>query len=261
LPRRTSQPPTRNPAGRAPGGACHGDGAAGRRAAGLVATNQSGDGGSSPSGTIGRMTTIRYPFISAELLRRASPGARVLEVGCGAQPYRPDVRGQYVGMDLLSSDHLEGIRPHIAATVEQIPCVDATFDLIFGVAVFYLVEDIGSALTECRRVLKPGGQLLMFDYQRSVCNQLASGGAARSQWDAAVLRRLLLTSGFSSVKDISAIADSDGQPSLARLAARRVQRLLGRRGAWLVMAATREQPSPLPAESVLSPMPSGEKVE
>jgi ubiquinone/menaquinone biosynthesis C-methylase UbiE len=47
-------------------------------------------------------------------------------------------------------------------SITSIPFEDNTFDFIFANDVFGMVEDIDTALTECRRVLKPGGKMLVY---------------------------------------------------------------------------------------------------
>jgi len=49
----------------------------------------------------------------------------------------------------------------ICAAAEAIPTPDACFDLIFSSMVFHHLADRNAAALECRRVLKPGGSIVI----------------------------------------------------------------------------------------------------
>jgi SAM-dependent methyltransferase len=54
----------------------------------------------------------------------------------------------------------EGLSAHFASAVgEALPFADSTFDAILSFDVFEHVQDLERVLSECRRVLKPGGRL------------------------------------------------------------------------------------------------------
>lgn len=170
----------------------------------------------------------------------ASPEARILEVGCGDKGFRQLLPGTYVGLDLPDSPYLEEA-PDLAGSAEQIPADDETFDLVFGVAVFVLIGDVDRAFRECLRVLKPGGHLLVFDYQKAVGEQLARSDPDRHRraWDAAELCGRIRAAGFADVRDRSSLVDTADGPSLALLARRRVRRAMGGVGTWLIVEARR----------------------
>ncbi len=114
---------------------------------------------------------------------------RVLDFGCGSKPYeslftRVD---QYIGVDMPVTGH-----PHRRSRVdvfydgERLPFPDCTFD---GVVSFEVLEHVFNpdvVLRELRRVLKPGGTLLLtvpfawdehevpFDFARYTCHGLKS---------------------------------------------------------------------------------------
>ena len=90
----------------------------------------------------------------------ASFEGRVLDVGCGLQPYRPLMTGnvvEYVGLDRegpLSNATVVG-------SANDIPFADETFDAILATQVFEHLPEPDRALTEVTRVLKPGGKIVL----------------------------------------------------------------------------------------------------
>jgi SAM-dependent methyltransferase len=111
-----------------------------------------------PFGWISHKTrsTVR-DFVAAAQLR---PGARVVDFGCGTQPYRnelpPDV--DYIGAD---------IRGNPLASVEigsdgRLAIGDGSTDVVVSVYVLEHVEEPKVYLSEATRVLRPGGTLLLF---------------------------------------------------------------------------------------------------
>lgn len=189
------------------------------------------------------MPGVVYPFVADLVNRRLPVGGRVLEVGCGAMQYEPLLHGRYTGLDLSSSRHVER-RPHLVASAEDIPADDASFDVVFGVATFYYMPDAKRVFTECRRVLRPGGTLLVFDYKRpTIARMLAEGDdEVKHVWDERELRATLSAAGFAPwrVRDLSHRASGAGDPPLARRPVRLVKRrLLPAWTHWLILSARR----------------------
>lgn len=103
-----------------------------------------------------------------------SPAARVLEVGSGTAAFlaeaAPRVR-EIVGLDIaLRWLHVGRRRlldagiacpPLVCAGGEAIPFADARFDLVVCVATLEFTRDPGRVLSECARVLRPGGSLVL----------------------------------------------------------------------------------------------------
>lgn len=99
--------------------------------------------------------------VVSELARpgQLAAGARVLDYGCATQPYRHlfDSGVDYVGADL---------RGNPVAQVElredgSVPLPDSSFDVILSTQVLEHVIDPASYLSECHRLLKPGGSLVL----------------------------------------------------------------------------------------------------
>jgi SAM-dependent methyltransferase len=105
----------------------------------------------------------------------APPDGRVLELGCGTGQLWGTVRMRipqawHIVLTDFSLGMLTGLRPklaafHIAAAFAQndaqaIPFPAGYFDVVFANHMLYHVPDLPRALSEIRRVLKLGGQLI-----------------------------------------------------------------------------------------------------
>jgi ubiquinone/menaquinone biosynthesis C-methylase UbiE len=132
-----------------------------------------------PEGEAGRAVGERLNRVNADitaavyqrlLLRQ---GDHLLEVGFGNGRLLPALLAQahdltYVGIDIAETMVTEavafnaelvaaGIASFRLASVEAIPCPDQGFDRVFAVNVIYFWPDPVRALSEMRRVLRPGG--------------------------------------------------------------------------------------------------------
>jgi SAM-dependent methyltransferase len=96
--------------------------------------------------------------IRALATRLGKPGAVVIDYGCGNMPYRPlfEAAGcRYLGADF------EGAPDIAIAPDGRIDAADASADLVVSFQVLEHVRDLGRYFAEARRVLKPGGQLVL----------------------------------------------------------------------------------------------------
>lgn len=117
---------------------------------------------------------------------------RVLEIGCGTglnlghydwsridslDATEPDLYmldHAFKRLDALPED--AHAKVHLQeAPAEQLPFDDATFDVVVSTLVFCTVSDPERSLAEVHRVLKPGGQLRLFEHVRG------SGAIAKVQ--------------------------------------------------------------------------------
>ena len=123
---------------------------------------------------IERRNERRFAPWRAALWRRAQ-GPRVLEVGVGTgknMPFYP--QGMTITAVDLSSRMLEhararaareGVAVHLReADAQALPFPDASFDTVVATFVFCSVPDPLLGLRELRRVLIPGGQLLLLEH-------------------------------------------------------------------------------------------------
>jgi SAM-dependent methyltransferase len=90
---------------------------------------------------------------------------RVLEVGCGAGGMAARVRDE-LGAHVVAVDSSErmveltrqrGLECYVA-DVQELPFGDGEFDCVFAGWVLYHVRDRERAISECARVLRPGGR-------------------------------------------------------------------------------------------------------
>lgn len=102
----------------------------------------------------------------------------VIEIGCGTGPnfeYYP------AGARVIATDYSEHMLPRARADAEAaaasvelrlaaagaLPFDDASFDAAVSTLVLCSVPDLDQALSELRRVLRPGGALRIFEHVRS----------------------------------------------------------------------------------------------
>jgi arsenite methyltransferase len=107
----------------------------------------------------------------------AQSGERILDAGCGPGFYvtelldRVGPTGSVVGLDVspqmlaVAARRCEG-RTNVTfreAAVNALPLEDASFDRALSVQVLEYVADVGGALAELHRVVRPGGRVVVWD--------------------------------------------------------------------------------------------------
>jgi SAM-dependent methyltransferase len=87
--------------------------------------------------------------------------SRVLEVGSG-RGYLQDVVADYTGLDLSSTAANHYHKPFVAGSATAMPFAESSYDAIWSVWALEHIPEPEKALSEMRRVLKPGGVLILF---------------------------------------------------------------------------------------------------
>jgi SAM-dependent methyltransferase len=67
------------------------------------------------------------------------------------------------GRELVDAHHCAHLVELRLGAIEQIPADDGSFQLIFARDMLGHIEDLALALTECHRVLAPGGSMVIFE--------------------------------------------------------------------------------------------------
>jgi arsenite methyltransferase len=105
-----------------------------------------------------------------------APGARVLDVGCGSGATVAHLRSRYelaaMGIDmsavLLGAGHRAPALPLVLGGAERLPIDSDVLDAVIAECSLSLMADVDAPLAEFRRVLRPGGRLVLADlYLRS----------------------------------------------------------------------------------------------
>jgi SAM-dependent methyltransferase len=139
-------------------------------------------------------------------------GKDVLDVGCGRgggtafvlERFRPR---SMTGIDLAPSAiarcRAEHERPGLAFAIgdaEALPFPDDTFDVVLNVESSHCYPDVPRFLEEVRRVLRPGGLLLLADFRHTVLSEGAED-ALVPQEDLSRLREQLMAAGYRTVEE------------------------------------------------------------
>ena len=106
-----------------------------------------------------------------------------LEIGVGTARFGAPLKINY-GLEpsaaMRAVARLRGVRI-VAGTAEAIPFLDRSFDLILMVTAMELLRDPHAALEECRRILRPNGQILIgfIDPDRPIGREFARTNPSR----------------------------------------------------------------------------------
>jgi SAM-dependent methyltransferase len=121
-----------------------------------------------------------YPYLLDYFPRREVEGRRLLEIGLGYGTLGEALArlgADYHGLDLAAAPvavmrarlaRVPGARREQIAqgSVLELPFDDASFDHVVSIGCLHHTGDLFRAVAECRRVLRPGGRLVVMVYNR-----------------------------------------------------------------------------------------------
>jgi malonyl-CoA O-methyltransferase len=108
-------------------------------------------------------------------------GDRVLESGCGKGRFLAGLRAAVPDLSCAGVDLSEALLSHLPAgvtrlrgTIENLPCAEASFDVVFSVEAIEHSANAEAAVREMIRVARPGGRVLVVDKQHAHWGRLAT---------------------------------------------------------------------------------------
>jgi SAM-dependent methyltransferase len=121
-----------------------------------------------------------YPYLLGYFPRETVEGRRLLEIGLGygtlgealarrgADYHGLDIADGPVAMMRARLARIPGTRPDqvVQGSVLELPFPHATFDDVVAIGSLHHTGDLFGAVAECRRVLRPGGRLVVMVYNR-----------------------------------------------------------------------------------------------
>jgi SAM-dependent methyltransferase len=130
---------------------------------------------------------------------------RVFDYGCGAAPYRQLFRHcqEYVAADVTPGPNVDRQLSSDGLTLEPAE----SYDVVLSTQVLEHVADPGVYLQECRRILKPGGQLVLSTHgmiEEHACPD------DYYRWTSRGLEHLMAEHGFNVVESVKFTAEIRG---------------------------------------------------
>jgi SAM-dependent methyltransferase len=136
-----------------------------------------------------------YPYLLDYFPRATVEGRRLLEIGLGygtlgealarlgADFHGLDLAAAPVAMMRARLARVPGARPEQVApgSVLELPFDDAFFDHVVSIGCLHHTGDLVRAVAECRRVLRPGGRLVVMVYNRRSARRMLLGPLLRAR--------------------------------------------------------------------------------
>ena len=177
-------------------------------------------------------------FVVSIIKRYWKPGQRILEIGCGPAFLRDDFGADYLGVDITDKPYTEDLLRDvdIVCSADNLLIDDSSIDIVIIKSAFYMFSDHILALREARRVLKPNGILLIFDYNRRTQRMLQKkeGHTNYGCWTQWGLKNLVQANGFKDVKNL--VAANDQLVGLSRILFLLKQELFG---SWAIICGVK----------------------
>jgi SAM-dependent methyltransferase len=130
-----------------------------------------------------------YPYLLGYFPRETVEGRRLLEIGLGYGTLGEAIArlgADYHGLDLAAGPvammrarlaRVEGARPEqvVQGSALELTFADAAFDQVVAIGSLHHTGDLFRAVSECRRVLRADGRLVMMVYNRRSARRILLG--------------------------------------------------------------------------------------
>jgi ubiquinone/menaquinone biosynthesis C-methylase UbiE len=167
------------------------------------------------------------------------PGEKIVEIGCGPGFLRRHFGGDYVGTDISDAPYKLDLPRNVdcVCTAGELSIRNEAIDIVVVKSALYLFADHSGALLEAHRVLKTGGAILIFDYNRRTQKimQRKEGHTNYPCWTQWALRKLVLNTNF---KRVELLAPKSHQPNSLQGVLRRIHQELF--GNWAIVRGFKE---------------------
>ncbi len=122
-----------------------------------------------------------YPHVIEIVRKNHRQGGVLLELGCGSNQYAQFFAGRHIGSDLPAISYA-GRSPDVFCSALALPFRAGAVDTVYMIAVLYHIANVDQVLRECARVLRPGGALIIFDYNRATTARLKRADSGHQIW-------------------------------------------------------------------------------
>lgn len=177
------------------------------------------------------------PFVVTLLNRYTSAQQVLLDVGCGPGLYRNVTPARFIGIDYTDAPYYPDWPRNVDVVAEgsKLPLRPGCVDMVMSKSAFFQFPEPDAALGEFFRVLRPGGRVLLFDYNRRTQRRLERGeNARRPCWTQWQLRDRVRAAGFERVEML--LPTGRQLPDLLRLPLLIAQELLG---SWAIVTGVK----------------------
>lgn len=114
-----------------------------------------------------------------EMIKRVLPRGLVLDAGCGTGEMMEFLAKKgyknFIGYDIsfnMLSHAKKRAENLVCADAENLPFADNSFDVIYGRSILHHLQDVPKALREAKRVLKPGGEVIFVETNKTFINDI-----------------------------------------------------------------------------------------